>query len=367
MTAVHQVVPVLLHADAIGDEARAIRAGLRSRGFESDIFILPQDRPPENLDTTARPIADLLRAPRDARAVLYHYALASAATRQLIDSPLPLVLIHHNVTPPRWFHWIDPAQEAGLAAAEHDLPLLRDRTALALGDSEFTRRELDELGFTPTGVLPIVLDQAPYRSHRAGPMHREVSAAPTLLTVGRVAPNKCIEDCIRLLAAYRAGVDPQARLWIAGDADRLPVYRDALLRLVERLQLGDAVRFLGRVTQQELIDCYHGAAAYISMSEHEGFGVPLLEAMVCELPVLAHSSTAVPFTLGDAGLQVPTKDFPLMAEALGMLLGDAVALADHLDRGRRRAAELAPERTLDHLVRLLETIGVKQFSGGLRP
>jgi glycosyltransferase involved in cell wall biosynthesis len=103
------------------------------------------------------------------------------------------------------------------------------------------------------------------------------------------------------------------------------------------------------------------------MSEHEGFGVPLLEAMVCELPVLAHSSTAVPFTLGDAGLQVPTKDFPLMAEALGMLLGDAVALADHLDRGRRRAAELAPERTLDHLVRLLETIGVKLFSSGLRP
>jgi glycosyltransferase involved in cell wall biosynthesis len=254
---------------------------------------------------------------------------------------------------------IDPAHEASMAAAATDLPLLADRTALALGDSEYTRRELEGLGFAPTGVLPIVLDQTPYREHRPGPLHREIGGAPTLLTVGRVAPNKCIEDCIRLLAAYRAGVDPRARLWVVGDADRLPVYRDALVRLVDRLRLVDAVRFLGRVTQQELIDCYRGATAYVSMSEHEGFGVPLLEAMVCELPILAHPATAVPFTLGRGGLQVSAKDLPLMAEALGLLLGDAVALADHLDRGRRRAAELAPERTLSHLVSLLDTIGVR--------
>ncbi|HXA29577.1 MAG TPA: glycosyltransferase [Candidatus Angelobacter sp.] len=355
MTAVHQVVPVLLHADAIGDEARAIRDGLRGRGFESEVFILPQDRRPDNLDGSARPIAELLDpvATGPPQAVLYHYAVASQATPMLCDSALPLVLIHHNVTPARWFHMIDPAHEASLAAAATDLPLLRDRTALALGDSEFTRRELDALGFAPTGVLPILLDQAPYREHRPGPLHGEIAAAPTLLTVGRVAPNKCIEDCIRLLAAYRAGVDPRARLWVAGDADRLPVYRDALLRLVARLGLQDAVRFLGRVTQQELIDCYRGATAYVSMSEHEGFGVPLLEAMVCELPILAFPSTAVPFTLGGAGLQVPVKDFPLMAEALGLLLGDPTALADHVDRGRRRAAELAPERTLDHLLAVL--------------
>ena len=355
MTAVHQVVPVLLHADAIGDESRAIREGLRARGFESEIFILPQDRVPDNLDTTARPIAELLTVPPP-RAVLYHYALASEATQLLAESALPIVLIHHNVTPPAWFHMVDPAHEAGLAAAATELPRLRGRTALALADSEFTRRELDALGFAPTGVLPIVLDQTPYREHHPGPLHHEISSAPTLLTVGRVAPNKCIEDCIRLLAAYGAGVDSRARLWIVGEADRLPTYRDALLRLIERLRLRDAVRFLGRVSQAELIDCFHGAAAYISMSEHEGFGVPLVEAMASELPILAYPATAVPFTLGGAGLQVPVKDFPLMAEALGLLLGDANLLAEHLERGRRRAAELDPERSLDHLVEQINTL-----------
>jgi glycosyltransferase involved in cell wall biosynthesis len=147
---------------------------------------------------------------------------------------------------------------------------------------------------------------------------------------------------------------------VVGDDTRLPVYRDALGRLVGELRLDDtAVRFLGRVSQQELVDCYRGAAAYVSMSEHEGFCVPLVEAMASDLPILAYPATAVPFTLDGAGVQVPAKDFPLMAEALGALLTDALALAEHLDRGRRRAAELAPQPTLDHLVDMLASIGVK--------
>jgi glycosyltransferase involved in cell wall biosynthesis len=353
--AVHQVVPVLLHADAIGDETRAIRDGLRARGFASEVYALPQTRPPANIDPSALPIDALLALRDDGRpdAVLYHFAVGSAATALLNASGLPVVLIHHNITPPRWFRMVDPDHELAVAAAEAELPALRGHVALALGDSEFNRRELDAMGFAPTGVLPILLDPQPYRDHRPGPLHKEISAAPTLLSVGRVAPNKCIEDCIRLLAAYRAGVDPRARLWIAGDDTRLPVYRDALGRLVTALRLDDSVRFLGRVSQQELVDCYQGAAAYVSMSEHEGFAVPLLEAMICELPILAYASTAVPYTLGAAGLQVEEKDFPVLAEALGTLLSDALALREHAERGRRRAEELAPERTLDHLVEVL--------------
>ena len=369
MTAVHQVVPVLLHADAIGDEARAIRDGLRRRGFAAEIFSLPQRERPEALDESGRPLAELLAARGSERpaAVLYHFAISSEATPALIGSGLPLVLIHHNITPSRWFRMVDPWFEANLAAAEHELESLRGHVALALGDSEYTRRELEALGFAPTGVLPIVLDPEPYRRHRPGRLHEEMLRKPTLLTVGRVAPNKCIEDCIRLLAAYRRGVEPEARLWIAGDDTRLPAYRGALGRLVRELKLGgispeafDApVRFLGRVSQPELLDCYHGALAYVSMSEHEGFAVPLLEAMVCEVPILAYASTAVPFTLGDAGLQVRSKDFAYMAELLGSLLLDAVALERMREAGRRRAAELAPERTLDHLVALLDGIGVR--------
>jgi L-malate glycosyltransferase len=358
-TAVHQVVPILLHSDAIGDEARAIRDALRARGFDSEIHALPQKAPYPNQDGSARPLGELLDAPVPPAAVLYHYAISSECTGALLASGLPLVLIHHNLTPPRWFHLVDPQFEANLAAAGAELEHLAGRVRLALADSEFSRRELEAQGFTPTGVLPIVLDQRPYLDWSPGACLAEIREAPTLLSVGRVAPNKRIDDCIRLLAAYRAGVDPRARLWICGDASRLPVYREALDRLVDHLGLGDSVRFLGRVAQPDLLDCFHGAAAYVSMSEHEGFSVPLVEAMLCGLPILAYPSTAVPFTLGDAGLQVPVKDFPLMAEALGALLADPDALERTREAGRRRAAELAPERTLDHLVDLLASLGVR--------
>jgi L-malate glycosyltransferase len=372
VTPVHQVVPVLLHADAIGDEARAIRAALRARGFASEIYALPQPERYPALDDSALALADLLATarrggPERPAAVLYHYAISSEATDALIASGLPLVLVHHNLTPPRWFHLVDPRFEANLAAAEAELLRLVGHVAMALGDSEYTRRELDAMGFAPTGELPIVLDQAPYLHHRPGALHAEISRVPTLLTVGRVAPNKRIEDCIRLLAAYRRGVDSRARLWIVGDDNRLPAYRGALGRLVRELDLSGAtpeafdapVRFLGRVPQQDLLDCYHGALAYVSMSEHEGFAVPLLEAMLCGLPVLAYDSTAVPYTLDGAGLLVDTKDFPLMAEALATLLLDAVALERMRAAGRRRAAELAPEQVLGHLVELLAGLGVR--------
>lgn len=367
MTAVHQVVPVLLLGDAVGDETRALREGLRARGFESEVYALPH--PPErpaNHDPSALPLDALLRARPRPAAVLYHFAVGSPATAALVDSGLPVVLVHHNVTPARFFHHVDPEHEAVVRGAEAELPRLRGHVALALGVSEYTRRQLDAMGFRPTGVLPVLLDPEPYRRHRPGELHEQMLRAPTLLTVGRVAPNKCIEDCIRLLAAYRRGVEPTARLWIAGDDSRLPAYSGALRRLVRELDLGgltpnafDApVRFLGRVTTAQLLDCYHGAAAYVSMSEHEGFGVPLLEAMLCELPILAFASTAVPFTLGGAGLLLRGKDFPLMAELLGTLMLDAMALERQREAGRRRAAELAPERTLDHLVGLLGSIGV---------
>jgi glycosyltransferase involved in cell wall biosynthesis len=373
-TAVHQVVPVLLHADAVGDQARALRGGLRARGFVSDVYALPQqaDGTGTDLDDSALPLEELLRARPRPAAVLYHFAVSSPATAALRDAPFPVVLVHHNVTPPRFFHMVDPRHEADLRAAEEELPRLRGHVALALGVSEYTRRQLDAMGFAPSGVLPILLDPAPYRVRRRGRLFAEIGRAPTLLTVGRVAPNKCIEDCIRLLAAYRRGAEPGARLWIVGDDSRLPAYRGALGRLVRELGLRGAspdafdapVRFLGRVTQEELLDCYHGAVAYVSMSEHEGFGVPLLEAMLCDLPVLAHAATAVPFTLGGAGIQRAHKDFPLLAELLSATLLDAMVLERQRAAGRRRAAELDPQRALDGLVEQLRSIGVAAETDG---
>ena len=351
---VHQVVAVLERADAVGDEIRALRAALRARGYASDVFA-PLRRPGGEAD-----VADLdalLTGPAPA-AVLYHFATASPATARLVASDLPLVLIHHNITPPHFFWGVDVAHHEGCRAAIDELPWLRDRVLLAVGHSEFTRRHLETLGFRRTAAVPLMLGEQPQPELPPGRLRDEIAAAPTLLSVGRIAPNKRLEDTVRLLHAYRQGVEPRARLWIVGDGSRLPRYRQAVERLV--LDLGEqrAVRWLGRLDTDDLRDCYAGAAAYVSMSEHEGFGGPLLEAMQAGLPVIAYDAGATAETLGGAGVVVRAKQPLVMAELLARLVADTPLRRHAVAEGRRRAAALAPQHSIDALVRLLGSAGV---------
>src|SRR5207302_1441148 len=156
--------------------------------------------------------AALLTGPPPA-AVLYRSATASPATARLVASDLPLVLIHHNITPPHFFWGVDVAHHEGCRAAIDELPWLRDRVLLAVGHSEFTRRHLETLGFRRTAAVPLMLGEQPQPELPPGRLRDEIAAAPTLLSVGRIAPNKRLEDTVRLLHAYRQGVEPRARLW----------------------------------------------------------------------------------------------------------------------------------------------------------
>jgi glycosyltransferase involved in cell wall biosynthesis len=353
LVAVHQVVPWLERHDAIGDEVRTVQRLLRDRGHHSDVFTL------HGGPSTAGTLAQLCAGPRP-DAVLYHFATASPATITLARAHLPLILLHHNVTPAAYFRGIDRAHYDACRLAASEVTLLRGRTLLALADSEFTRRQLQSEGFSPTGVLPLVLDPAPYRDHRPGRLAAEIRAepGPLFLVVGRVAPNKRVEEAIRIFHLYRRGIDATARLWIIGDDRRLPRYRAALEDLLARL--GEtSVRFTGKVSTRDLLDAYSAASVLLCMSDHEGFGVPLLEAMLMGLPVLAMEHGAVGETLGPAGVRLTTRDLPLAAELLDMLASDEELRQRQVALGRRRAAELSPERAADRLIDHLASIGIK--------
>jgi len=296
-------------------------------------------------------------------AILYHFATASPATIALARARLPLILLHHNVTPAAYFRGIDRAHYDRCRLAASEVTLLRGRTLLALADSDFTRRQLESDGFSPTGVLPLVLDPAPYRHHRPGRLAAEIHSqpGPVFLVVGRVAPHKRVEEAIRLFHLYRRGIDESARLWILGDDQRLPRYRSALAGLLDHL--GETgVRFTGKVPTQDLLDAYSAARVLLCMSDHEGFGVPLLEAMLMGLPVLAMEHGAVGETLGPAGVRLTTRDLPLAAELLHMLASDEETRRRQVALGHRRAAELSPERAADRLVAHLASIGIASTS-----
>jgi L-malate glycosyltransferase len=352
---VNQWVPAAHRGDAIGDSARRVRDLLRALGHEADLFALTVD---EDLRHDVRPFADF-DAARRGDLTIFHYALPSVMTEAFARLPHGRVLQYHNVTPARFFAPYDAGIFRLAALGREELSTLVGRTDAALGDSEYNRRELDALGFANTGVFPIAADVDRIRRAPRRPALEHVLSDGLLnfLFVGRIAPNKRIEDHIRLAEHYKRYVDTEYRFIFVGKTDSVPRYYDTVRALLTEYQMpADRFVFTGAVPEEDLATYYRTARVYISLSEHEGFCVPLLEAMAADVPVLAYASTAVPDTLGGAGVQFAPKDLEYAAELLGELAFDD-ELRRRVIRGqRRRLEDFADARLRRDLDRLLAMV-----------
>jgi glycosyltransferase involved in cell wall biosynthesis len=349
---VNQWVPSAHRGDAIGDSARAVRGLLRAQGHESDLFALTID---EDMRGEARPFGDPAASAGDV--TILHFAIPSPMTEAFARLPRGRVLQYHNITPARFYAPYDANIFRLATLGRRELASLSGRTDLALGDSEYNRRELADLGFSETAVFPVAVDTG-----------RIVDAPPTpalekwlgdgltnFLFVGRMVPNKKVEDIVRLAEHYKRYVDAHYRFIFVGRDDGVPRYTSMLRALIAQLGwLPDRFLFTGAVPDRELAAYYRYSSVYISMSEHEGFCVPLVEAMAADLPVLAYSCTAIPDTLGGAGVQFAPKDFEHAAELLGMLAFDDGLRASVVAGQRRRLAHFSASRLDTELRRLLE-------------
>ena len=348
---VNQWVPAAHRGDAIGDSARRVRDLLRARGHRSDIFALTID---DDLRDEVRSFDD--PAARQGEVTIFHFALPSPMTQAFRDLPRGRVLQYHNVTPAAFFARYD-AEICRLASIGRDqLATLAGHTDIALGDSEYNRRELVALGFGETGVFPIAVDPDRIRRAPDQPALERVLSDGLLnfLFVGRIVPNKKIEDHIKLAECYKRYVDTEYRFIFVGKTDGVPRYYSMIRALVTEFQMPpDRFVFTGPVPDEDLATNYRMARVYISLSEHEGFCVPLLEAMAADVPVLAYASTAVPDTLGGAGVQFAPKDLELAAELLGELAYNEDVRRRVIAGQRRRLEDFGPARLgrdLDHLL-----------------
>jgi glycosyltransferase involved in cell wall biosynthesis len=174
--------------------------------------------------------------------------------------------------------------------------------------------------------------------------------------VGRPVPNKRQDDVIRVFAHYRQRFAPTARLILVGGSDEANDYVEDLRQLVRRLDIRRHVTFTGLVDDRQLVAYYRVAQVFVSMSEHEGFGVPLLEAMYFDLPVIAYAAAAVPYTLGQAGILVHEKNFSTIAELVHRIISDEPYRAQILAAQRRRLKDLAPQKVKAMLRLYLDTL-----------
>ena len=180
------------------------------------------------------------------------------------------------------------------------------------------------------------------------------------LAIGRVSPNKALESTVAALAVAHAHGDPDATLVIVGKP-ATDSYVGALHRYVAELGLVGAVQFAGHASDATVASAYARADVLVVTSEHEGFCVPVVEAMSAGVPVVAFDQGAVPEVLGGAGVLVSDKDPYALASAIDTLLADAPRRNAVVAAGRRRLAELdldsAADRFVDLLVRLAPPAG----------
>jgi glycosyltransferase involved in cell wall biosynthesis len=313
---VPQLLAALSYGDAISNEALAIQKHLREAGYESDIFA---ERVHPRMAHLARPLWEYGTVSSPETVCLFHFSIGSASSRLIFGAPDRLVAIYHNITPAHFFVGFH-AHLAGLCHhGRRELAAFAPRTELGLGDSDYNRRELEAAGFNPTAVLPIVLDFSRYERRPAPVVKRLHGDGRTnILFVGRIIPNKKIEDLIRTFAHYQRRFDPSSRLLLVGDTRGFERYLSRLQRLVERLG-AEGVVFTGQVDDDDLYAYYGVADLFLCLSEHEGFCVPLQEAMLFGVPVVAFEAGAVAETLHGGGLLLGEKGPEAVAAILARL------------------------------------------------
>ncbi len=361
---IHQLVARLDPGDAISNQALSMHELFRSWGFDSRLYAFDMEDYGKRFAEFDTEYRRFMEEREDL--LVYHFRIYCDNHRYFLESRNRKVLVYHNITPPEFLEHFLPEAARMCRLGRELMPRLRD-CDLALGVSEFNRRELVEAGFeeSRTGVLPInpPLDKLDRVEEDRALLRRLRDGRTNLLFVGRVVPNKCVEDVIKLFACYHYGVNARSRLLIAGmpQGDR---YQDALLSLVEGLGLLDRVHFLGKVSDSALKSCYLGAHYYVCMSEHEGFCVPLLEAFHFGIPVLAYAAGAVPETMGGAGVLFDRKDHPLLAELLGRLDRDPLMRERIVSAQHRRLEDFHPSLFAQRLREVIDRFALPGGGAG---
>lgn len=344
---INQVLVSASPGDAITNHAFELRDVLR-QVCTSEIYARYFD------GRLAREVRPLRYYDRDVRSepksdvLIFHASIGEPDVLSfLMERPERLVVVYHNISPADAFRDFDPAFAGLLESGRQELADLAERTTMVLADSEFNAEEVRALGYQDVRVSPLVIDFDRLRKAERDPdteNHlKTMIDGPIVLYVGQLLPHKRPDLLIKAYHVLVTYLMPEAHLVLVG-AGRLPKYRETLQLLTSELNLPRAW-ITGAVPEAQLASFFGHADVFATASEHEGFCVPLVESMACDLPVVARSFAAIPETLGGAGLLLPQDDDPaLLAEALYELLSNNATRKEFVSAGRERLSAFDPER-----------------------
>jgi glycosyltransferase involved in cell wall biosynthesis len=321
------MLPNYWYGDAIGNTVTQFKQLLNQWGYESEIFA---DKVHEKL--SARPYREYASEPDDSL-LIYHYSTGSPVNDFALERAGNVILMYHNITPAAFFDGYDRDAAMRCKEGRELLKRFAGKTRMAMAVSPYNEAELKALGFENTSIVPCIIDYGRIKPSGAKAFG---DGKTNILFVGRVAPNKRHEDLIAVYRYYKEFINSDSRLILVGGYDAVGKYYNALRNLVEVWDL-DGVVFAGMVGDDELGGYFASADVFLCASRHEGFCIPLIEAMRFGVPVVALAKTGVKDTMGGAGLLLDEYDPASMAEAIGMLKEDA-ALREKIIAGQKERA-----------------------------
>tara|TARA_B100000902_G_scaffold2471_3_gene3129 strand:+ start:91 stop:1140 length:1050 start_codon:yes stop_codon:yes gene_type:complete len=337
MTTVHHLTPTFHAHDALGQHTKELHHLVEKLGFRSCIWS------PEKKRSTPARNAKRFRAKNSDDVLIYQAATGSSLVDKIIQSDARLVVNYHNITPARYFDQWSSELALELREGRQQLAQLVDRTSLAIADSEYNAAELRSLGFSNIEVIPVLfkLGERTKKEERL----ETVQNGSQWLFVGRLVPNKAQHDLIAAFAIYREFYDPQAKLVLLGVG--LASYEKAIKDLIYELNLQGSIKMVGAVTDQAKRDYFSSSDIYVSLSEHEGFGIPLIEAMHYGVPVVAYDAAAVKETLNGEGLLLDSKAPTEVAAVVNEILQDSNMFSNLVSGGHRRSEEISFQANLE--------------------
>ena len=337
-----QLLPTMSFGDAIGNDTIALKGVIRDMGYPTEIYAENIDK--RLPDGTARKISRMRDLKKD-DILIYHKSTGTDLTFKIDKYKCRKIMVYHNITPPEFFltYSIPVTQltELGYKGVDH----LRDKVDYVLADSSFNKGELLKRGYTcPVDVRPILIKFEDYKQTPDEATVKKYSdGKKNLVFVGRIAPNKRQENVIRAFYCYKK-LNPDSRLILVGSAKGMENYQERLVKYAKALGIGDDVIFPGHIKFSEILAYYRVADAFVCMSEHEGFCVPLVEAMFFDIPIIAYSTSAIPDTLGGSGVLLDSNDPVFAAAVINRVLTDEKLRESIIAGQRKRLEDFSYER-----------------------
>ncbi|NLB54680.1 MAG: glycosyltransferase [Lentisphaerae bacterium] len=316
---VHQLLAGYSSHDAISNESVYFRSVLRINGYRSDIYSEPARVLPD-LRKDCFDVHNLAENVKPDDIVLLHLSIGSIVNDVFAELPCKKVLLYHNITPSYFFRGINETTAHNLAWGEEQLRGLATLNCKALADSRFNADEMEVNGWSDVDVLPLLIDleksqQKPDKSV----LSQYNDGKTTIMFVGRIAPNKKTDHLIKAFHCYQKAVDPHSRMIVVGSWAGTERYHAYLVAMSKELGIKNLV-FTGSLTEPQLNAIFKISSLFLCMSEHEGFCAPLLESMVQQVPVMAYAAAAIPETMQSAGVLFNSKNMPMIAEMMDVLI-----------------------------------------------